>query len=119
MNYKTVFACILCLALFSPLMAGTVTIQQGSSPTAQQVRLMDYLRLYLSAKDDADSNIPIALDWTITQDPTAQAYFTSNQKTTFTGSGGAELAFPWISANDSVNSPFVGQTIQVVVIVTT
>jgi len=118
MNYRTVLTCIICLALFVPLMAGTPVIDpHTTSPSAQQVRMMDYLRLYVSAKDDVEPGIPLVYEWTITQDPTAKAYFTSNSKTIFTGGGGAELAFPWISNSDAVNSPFVGQTVQIVVIV--
>ena len=116
MRQRLSFPYLISFLIFTPVMAGTVTIQQGSSPTAQQVRLMDYLRLYVSAKDDGDASIPLVYEWTIAQDPTAKAYFRSNHHTAFTGGGAVELAFPWISNSDAVNTPFVGQSIEVVVI---
>jgi len=109
-------ACLICFLLFASSLAGTPTIiDNQTSKLSQQVRMMDYLRLYVGAGDP--DQMPLICEWTITQDPTAKAYFTANNKTTFTGGGGVELAFPWISNSDAVNSPLVGQSVQVVVIV--
>jgi len=104
------------LMSLASLMAGTPVINDfQSSKASQQVRLMDYLRLYLSASDP--DGFPLSYEWTITQDPTAKAYFTSSANTTFVGGGGAELAFPWVSTSDTVNRPFVGQSVQISVLV--
>jgi len=104
---------VISFVICASLIAGTPVFNdtQCSKPS-QQVRLMDFLRLYVSASDP--DGFPLIYDWAIKQDPTAKVYFSSNQQTTFAGPG-AELAFPWISSSDAANTPYVGQSVQVVV----
>ena len=116
MREKLVVSYLISVLICVSLLAGIPVINDTqTSKAAQQVRMMDYLRLYVSASDP--DGLPLVYEWAITQDPTGKAYFTTTQNTTFAGGGAAELAFPWVGVSDAVNSPYVGQSVQILVTV--
>ncbi|RPI25707.1 MAG: hypothetical protein EHM61_13685 [Acidobacteria bacterium] len=121
MNNTLVFVGILTLGVTASVMAGTPVISENlSSPTSQQVRLMDTLRLSVRASDP--DYHPLVFEWTIVRDATAKAYFmgSAQQPKTLVGAGIVDIAFPWVSDNDAMNAQFVGpysEPVQVVVIV--
>ncbi len=119
MKNRLVVIGIISLIIGGSLIAGTPVIsEQLSSPTAKTVRLMEELRLGVYASDPNQHQL--MYQWSITNDPTAKAYFISYPNTTTTtvvGDGNMDMGFPWINENDSANLPFVNQVIQVVVTV--
>ncbi len=119
MNYRLLLGIVIGLVIGASLMAGAPVINENlSSSTTKGVRLMDPLRLSVWASDP--QNHPLMYEWSITQDPTNLVYFKpdpTHKTTTVMGSGTMELGFPWISSSDAANQPFVGQTVQVVLVV--
>ncbi|RPI27926.1 MAG: hypothetical protein EHM61_06820 [Acidobacteria bacterium] len=121
MTYKIVLACILSLVISASVMASTPVINDNlSSPTSVQTRMMDYMRLAVRATDPGHE---LVYEWTIVKDRSAKAYFTGTTGQPKTVSGAAttvEIAFPWISDNEQLNAPYVGdgsEPVEVVVIV--